>query len=384
MLDRNLEHMHASRKGLVATKIILAVVAGIGLWIPLAGQTRPPGPQWLPNRQSPDAHFAGTAACADCHSTKVKSQVGTAMGRALELPERCQILQARPKLTFKQAGYSYEILRDGDRTLYKVTDGARSIVEPVLYAFGQGVAGQTYVFKHEGNFYESRVSYFDDIKGLDLTIGHLPQVPESLDAAAGRVMKTDEARACFGCHTTGSVSRNTLLLDRLIPGVTCEQCHGPAGEHVAAMRAGNYDESLIFNPHKLNAEETSNFCGTCHRTWETVALMGLRGVNNVRFQPYRLANSKCYDQDDRRIACTACHDPHVDVVRDASYYDSKCTACHVASTSALAPSRSARVCPAAKSKCVTCHMPKYDLPGGHFKFTDHQIRIIKPGDSYPN
>jgi hypothetical protein len=27
-------------------------------------------------------------------------------------------------------------------------------------------------------------------------------------------------------------------------------------------------------------------------------------------------------------------------------------------------------------------MPKVDFPGGHFKFTDHRIRIVR-GDSYP-
>jgi hypothetical protein len=29
-------------------------------------------------------------------------------------------------------------------------------------------------------------------------------------------------------------------------------------------------------------------------------------------------------------------------------------------------------------------MPKVDLPGAHFSFTDHRIRIVRPGDPYPN
>jgi hypothetical protein len=29
-------------------------------------------------------------------------------------------------------------------------------------------------------------------------------------------------------------------------------------------------------------------------------------------------------------------------------------------------------------------MPKIDLPGAHAKFTDHQIRIVRAGDPYPN
>jgi hypothetical protein len=28
-------------------------------------------------------------------------------------------------------------------------------------------------------------------------------------------------------------------------------------------------------------------------------------------------------------------------------------------------------------------MPKLELPGAHHKFSDHRIRILKPGESYP-
>jgi hypothetical protein len=29
-------------------------------------------------------------------------------------------------------------------------------------------------------------------------------------------------------------------------------------------------------------------------------------------------------------------------------------------------------------------MPKVELPGSHFKFTDHRIRIVRPGEQFPN
>ncbi len=128
----------------------------------------------------------------------------------------------------------------------------------------------------------------------------------------------------------------------------------------------------------LSTEEISDLCGACHRTWSQVAANGPRGVLNVRFQPYRLTNSKCYDAADRRIACTACHDPHGHSVRDISFYDIKCAACHSKSMA------SAKVCKVASKNCVSCHMPKIELPGAHFAFTDHQIRIARQGAPYPN
>jgi hypothetical protein len=29
-------------------------------------------------------------------------------------------------------------------------------------------------------------------------------------------------------------------------------------------------------------------------------------------------------------------------------------------------------------------MPKMTLPGGHMTFTDHEIRVVKAGDPYPD
>ncbi len=190
-------------------------------------------------------------------------------------------------------------------------------------------------------------------------------------------MNEISARECFGCHSTGGVAQGHLHPESIAPGVGCESCHGPAAKHVAAVRAGNAVEARMPKLGGLGAEDMSNLCGQCHRTWSQIALNGPRGVNNVRFQPYRLTNSKCYDASDERIRCTACHDPHGPLVRTAAAYDSKCTACH----SAAAHSK---ICPVAKAKCVSCHMPKTDLPGSHTKFTDHEIRIVRANEPYPD
>ena len=60
----------------------------------------------------------------------------------------------------------------------------------------------------------------------------------------------------------------------------------------------------------LSAEQPRTFCDQCHRTTEEIARQRQSGIANVRFQPYRLTGSKCYDPDDKRISCLACHDPY--------------------------------------------------------------------------
>ena len=39
--------------------------------------------------------------------------------------------------------------------------------------------------------------------------------------------------------------------------------------------------------------------------------------------------------------------------------------------------RARRVCKVASENCVTCHMPKYEVPEMHFAFTDHLIRVVR-------
>lgn len=108
-----------------------------------------------------------------------------------------------------------------------------------------GKAGQTYVFQLGGKYRESRVSYYAKLQGLAPTVGAINSAPADLQEAAGPVMKGNDPRS---------------------------------------------------------AQESYEFCGACHRTWEAVMAMGIKGINNARFPAYRLTNSPCLSLDDQRIA----------------------------------------------------------------------------------
>ncbi len=326
-------------------------------------------------------NLVGESVCAPCHASKIASLHAAPMGRASETAAECQVLRSHTDLSFQYGRYRYSIKREGDRSIYSVSDGSDTLSEPILYAFGQGKAGQTYVLHHAGTYRESRVSYYNETQGLDLTLGAAGSVPETLDDALGRVMAHDEVLDCFGCHTTGAVSGSELSLGTLETGLRCESCHASGEQHVAAMKSGDTTRMLIFNPAALSGDQLSqDFCGACHRSAGIVFSMPMRaGINSVRFQPYRIFNSKCYS-DDRRIQCTACHNPHAALERDSSFYDAKCLACH---RSARGKSGGAPACKVAARKCVECHMARTGIPGSHFKFTDHWIRITKPGESVP-
>jgi len=128
----------------------------------------------------------------------------------------------------------------------------------------KGKAGQTYILQYEGGLYESLVSFYNEIRGLDFTIGAARSVPLSLKQALGRRLSDNEIANCFSCHSTGAVSGGRIDLEKITPGIRCEACHGPGGQHVLAGKAGQPNAKLIFNPGRLSGDEMSqDFCGSC-------------------------------------------------------------------------------------------------------------------------
>ena len=324
-----------------------------------------------------------SATCASCHASIAHTQPLTQMGRALQDPAANPTLQQHPHLSFTNGAYKYSVDTVGERSTYTVSDENRSIKMPIRWAFGAN--NQTFLLERDGALYESLVSYYGSVAGLAVTTGDDTLKPATLEEAVGRRQSENDAKACFGCHTTGAIHDEKLALGGLRPGISCEHCHTGSEQHQANIVHGNH--SLV--PTDLGAmssEDLSGFCGKCHRTWEMVVRSHWRGEMNVRFQPYRLANSRCFNGTDPRISCVACHDPHQDVERTAAFYDSKCLACHNGIRVEAAHAETPKICPVAKSNCTSCHMPRVTLPhsGGLLKFTDHQIRVIRPGDKYPN
>jgi hypothetical protein len=326
-------------------------------------------------------HDSMVSACAECHA-QARSQPATSMGHAMETVEKCEILIRRPILTVTVGRYSYRIERKGSQSSYSVTDGDKTVTMPIRWVMGASTGiGQTYILENSGEFYESRVSYFRELNGLALTLGYYGTTPADLTEAAGRLLSRDEKLRCFGCHATGATLGRQLTLDTMIPGVRCGHCHESIETHLDATLVNGSSQPQSPNElsklDNLSAEQAANFCGQCHRTWEEIAKQKHPGIENIRFQPYRLTNSKCYDPDDARISCLACHDPHQQVSSKPIDYDEKCRACHGGGK------YGAKSCRQSTNKCVTCHMPAIELPGAHFNFSDHWIRIVKPNEKYP-
>ncbi|HTA68596.1 MAG TPA: multiheme c-type cytochrome [Bryobacteraceae bacterium] len=316
--------------------------------------------------------------CEVCHRREAEAARSSPMTHALQGAGESDFLKNNPDLGFRSGKFSYSIRRENNQSIYSVTDGIGSISAPIEWALGTGIVGQTYLYRREGAWYEAAVSFYPELKGLDWTPGHTARLRRNLEEASGRKIDVAEVRRCFGCHSTVAVWSGASVPESLTPGVQCAQCHTGASQHAAAVRRGDAAPTVMQKLAAMETEELANLCGKCHPSWADIAANGPRGPLNIRFQFYRLTNSRCYDSADRRIACTACHDPHGRLVKDNSSYDSKCQQCH------LTANARAKICPVSKRDCITCHMPKIDVPELHYQFTDHRIRIAKAGDKYPD
>jgi len=362
---------------------------------------------------SPDRAASATApansspapTCATCHAGVAASYAHAAMQHALLTPDANPVLEEHPNLTVKIGNYSYTVETRNGQSAYTVSDGIGSITLPIHWIFGRH--SQTWVLERDGVFYESQVSFFRRDQALATTPGHANIVPHSLAEAIGRRTSHAELLKCFNCHSTDATEGARLTLDKLSPGLSCERCHEGAGRHMTDAIHDNFT-TLPRSLKAMNAEDTANFCGQCHRTWDTAIRNHWHGPADVRFQPYRLMNSQCFLGSDPRISCTACHDPHKPVETNLASYDAKCMACHgVARKSdpkkpdpkkpdlaksdapdsdaaSSVPASIVKTCTVAKANCASCHMPKIELPEGHAAFTDHEIRIVRPNEPYPD
>ncbi|HMH08786.1 MAG TPA: multiheme c-type cytochrome [Terriglobales bacterium] len=342
---------------------------------------------WWPTKGTPSVReYVGPEACTRCHSEIAASQQKTPMFNAARLPSDSIPLRQHQKMSFSDETYNYVLLTGPTETRLSIKDKTNTASGTVGWVFGAGEVAQTYILKRNDSYWESRLSYYPSLAGLDITPGHKADAPNTIAQALGDPVDDETIRRCFGCHSTASTVSGNFDPEHAMLGVTCEACHGPGLQHVTAMETAPDPGATgtMLNPRRLSPVDSVDFCGACHRTPVDVAVFMPRhmGISSIRFQPYRLERSLCWGAGgDSRITCMACHDPHKPLVRDSAAYDAKCLKCH----SQLGSQPAAQLAPACTvgtKDCTSCHMPKYEIRWVHGTFTDHFIRVVRPDSGF--
>lgn len=152
---------------------------------------------------------------------------------------------------------------------------------------------------------------------------------------------------CGSCHTTGyQPEGNQDGLPGLIgtwsePGIQCEACHGPGGNHVV-------------DPYgvAIKADRSSEECGSCHSRGDVESINASKGFIRHHEQFEEVLQTK-----HQALSCVTCHDPHKGVVQELKAGNAgsriDCQDCHFKeeNTQKSAVMKS-------MVDCLDCHMPR--------------------------
>lgn len=366
-----------TRHLLVATGFL--VLALIGVWVGWTALR--PAPHHKTGLRPLEAlRIVGSTTCRNCHATIADRYDTSGHAHTFALTADSAVAKQLAGREFRdpqrQQYFRYHFDQNGLSALLPDVFGEERF--PLTYALGSGthaVSFLTLLPRSDGATVglEHRVSYYHDLLGLGLTVGH-PLVTAAVEDSEhfGKIVDERKLAQCIGCHTTQARIEDHQLLD-VIPHVGCESCHGPGSQHVAVQHAGRTDAEFSVATRWPTALDELQTCGRCHRMPESLKASELVRTSPVlpRFQPAGMMQSRCYIESNGALRCTTCHDPHAKVSTEHHHYERVCLNCH--------QQQRVTQCPQGSDSCISCHMPAIRFEGVA-SFHDHWIRVRTADD----
>jgi hypothetical protein len=343
---------------------------------------------------SPRPGYVGDQVCAACHQEQSSSYLQTSHHLTSQLPtpnaihgsflEGSNVLKiADPAPVIADPGISYKMERKADRFFQSAEVGFSGQMdirsESMDVVIGSGVRGQSYLFWHGDALYELPVSYWSDGKQWINSPGYRNGPPNFTRPVSHR---------CLECHLTFISTRSSDLADNhydrstIVPGISCEVCHGPGAGHVNSERTylekkqsgqpSQRPKQSVLNPAAFPRERQIDMCALCHNGAQQNAIASafsyipgqpldrhlLAELNEANLQPDVHANqvgllkkSRCY-QSSPNLSCSTCHDVHAPE-RPAASYSVYCLKCHKVTACGITKTLGLTI----ESNCIDCHMP---------------------------
>lgn len=326
--------------------------------------------------------YAGSEKCMSCHQDVYEKHLKTAHFLTGQ-PAGEDFVKGSFKKDSNSYYYSPDILvqmQKRDSGLYQVIyyKGEEKMAIRKDIVIGSGIMGQSFLNWRHNRLYQMPVTYFTAAAQWS----NSPGFPE------GKVM-TDRpiTSRCLECHVTYAEGSGGDTLepvyfnkDKMIYGVSCEKCHGPAAKHVEfqtthpAIKTASY----VINPAKLNRQQQLDVCAVCHGgkmqklkasfqftpgknladyfildSIHNASLAG--GEVEVHGNQYGLLRkSKCFTASST-MTCSSCHNTHNNERGKTELFAARCMNCHP-SNAALKTATHLLV-KGIEQKCTSCHMP---------------------------
>jgi tetratricopeptide (TPR) repeat protein len=337
--------------------------------------------------------YVGEARCQSCHAAIFRDSLANphtqTFHRAAQLPglprpDRPLADPADPKVT--------HAIKEIDGSLWEETRVGDSVLRSLIqYAFGTSDRYLTMVSRDASDQYRmGRLSYYHtaDGQGWDRTFLAVTDPKQPEDFQGETIAARADVTSCLHCHITNpGVGRERIGPETADRAIGCERCHGPGGNHLAAVAAGFSDRAIV-NPASASPQAVSREqCNDCHILDPRYRQGDRENAGWVRSQGVGWTWSRCNTESGGALGCVTCHDPHKGVhSATTADYEAKCLACHSATTPqasagprpvAQTPTeRRATVCSVDQAKgCIKCHMPGVRMDLSHRDFTDHYIRV---------
>lgn len=323
-------------------------------------------------------HIVSDATCANCHADQAAAHRRSAHALTSSFakeetvkgnfqPGMNTMTTIDPNVSFlmeqtKQGFFETAIVTTPVQTLRR-----RERIDLVI---GSGRKAQTYLYWNHDYLFELPVSIWT-------ATGEWMNSPGYPDGTAN--FDRGVSNRCLECHTTSFVSRpphrHRFVPASVVPGISCQKCHGPGADHVARFSPGaapgSSGETEIINPAKLSRERQMDLCSLCHAGVGkslTPTLSFSAGDNlakHIAFTPLSpdapidphgsqvqgLTASACYQQSST-MTCNTCHDAH-QTQRAAADFAADCLSCHQKESCG----KFTNLTPAIQANCVSCHMP---------------------------
>ncbi|REJ65504.1 MAG: C cytochrome precursor [Planctomycetota bacterium] len=363
--------------------------------------------------------YVGSSSCRECHEREYDTWHASYHRSMTQLPTPEAVVGDFEGTEIQIHDLKYAFYRDGDEFRVKIYDVNKPDEppddKPIVLTTGSHhfqaywlPSGKTRVLDVFPALYR-----IDDGRWMPLAAQflHPPDFDHAFFARSGAWNIT-----CNRCHATHSRPRiqDGHHMDTQVSefGISCEACHGPAGQHVQNMSAG-VKEMAIVHPDKLSPIRSAQVCGSCHGTMDyktqedfehwtehgfayrpgedlfahrSAVDSGERqywadGMLRVSGREYNgLAASPCFDHADasQQMTCLSCHQMHphgddsrplkewandqlkltMDSNRPGPHNDQACTQCHqqYADEAALT-AHTFHEAASTGSRCYNCHMP---------------------------
>jgi hypothetical protein len=323
--------------------------------------------------------FAGSASCEGCHKNIYDSHIHTAhflttrpasasyiKGSFNSGKNKYYYNQSVAVAMEKRADSFYQV------EYYKTTERKARKFDIVV---GSGTMGQSYLYWLNNHLAQLPITWFTAAEQWS----NSPGFPDRV------VFNRPITARCMECHTTFIKTLSEPVnapeefdRNKIIYGVDCEKCHGPAAKHVEfqtknpSVTAARY----IINPSKLSRQQNLDLCASCHggrlqklkpsfqftvgdklSDYYTVDSTTPDHNNiDVHGNQYALLrSSKCFMLSNT-LTCNSCHNPHENERGKIAVFSQRCMSCHDSEHGKICK-LTATIGEMIKLNCIDCHMP---------------------------